>query len=60
MLLLSGFKAPAHALFLATLCCADLMAQSGDWKHCKHTSCPQKVIIVLKKLSSFLALVLIT
>lgn len=56
LLPLSGFKACTYALFLTALCCADLMAQYGDWRHCKHSNCPQKVIIVLKKLSSFLAL----
>lgn len=58
MLPLSLFKACAHAWFLMALCCANLMTQSGAWEHCKHSDCPQEFIIVLKKLSSLLVLMI--
>lgn len=45
-----------HALFLTALCCADLMTQSGDWRHCRHSNCPQEVIYSFKETIFFLCL----
>lgn len=50
------FKACAHVLVLMALYYANLVAQSGTWKHYIHSNCPQEFIIVLKKTVYFLSL----